>query len=127
MAESKQDQAHICASEALESGSTGIKFSVSRGAMAHPAFAVRFEGQVYAYLNRCAHLMLQLDYGNGEFFDADGEYFVCANHGAMFEPATGLCINGPCYGASLIPLAVQERDGKVMLTDEQFELADSDQ
>ena len=125
MAKSNSGSAIVCDSAAIESGGTGCKFSVSRGGMAHPAFAIRYEGKAYAYLNRCAHLMLQMDYGNGEFFDADGEYLVCANHGAMFEPASGLCINGPCYGARLISLSVEDRAGKVVLTDDLFEIVDT--
>jgi nitrite reductase/ring-hydroxylating ferredoxin subunit len=26
---------------------------------------------------------------------------VCANHGAKFEPHTGVCVGGPCVGKRL--------------------------
>ncbi len=115
----------VCKSEEIDSGGIGYKFHVTRGGMAHPAFVVRFKNSVYGYLNRCAHLMLQLDYGNSEFFDTAGEYLVCCNHGAMYEPDTGLCINGPCYGGKLIQLSMDEQDGYVVLADELFVVCDA--
>ncbi|MGC8840588.1 MAG: Rieske (2Fe-2S) protein [Candidatus Sumerlaeaceae bacterium] len=70
-------------------------------------FAIRFAGKVHAYLNRCPHLPLSLDYGDGEFFDEDKQWLVCRNHGAIFEPATGKCVAGPCCGAHLRRLNVR--------------------
>ena len=51
----------ICNSSDLKSGETGIKFLLSANAKQLPAFAIRYQGEVYAYLNRCTHLMLELD------------------------------------------------------------------
>ncbi len=112
----------ICASAAVESGGTGFRFNLISNEQSLPAFVIRFEGVAYAYLNRCAHLMLQLDWDDGEYYDADGEYIICSNHGALFEPNTGLCVNGPCYGASLASVAVQESEANIVLADERFEL-----
>ena len=120
-ADHKQDQ-KICNPEDIESEGLGIKFTVEFDSGQSPAFAIRFQGQVHAYLNRCAHLFLELDWDNGEFFDMDGEYLICANHGALFEPDSGECINGPCYGASLQKLSVKETDDSVVLDDERFSL-----
>ncbi len=118
----KNRQQRICDSASIESGGIGKKFQVVHGGTQHPAFVVRFDGQPYAYLNRCAHLTLQLDYGNSEFFDTDGEFIVCANHGAMFEPRKGLCVDGPCSGASLTALRVDEREGEIVLVDDAYDL-----
>jgi nitrite reductase/ring-hydroxylating ferredoxin subunit len=70
---------------------------------------------VYAYLNRCAHVPVQMDWGNGAFFDYSKLYLICATHGAMYLPHTGDCVMGPCRGKRLIPVAVEERDGQVIL------------
>ena len=112
----------ICNSDDLKSGGTGVKFNVSVGSQPVPAFVVRFEGSVYAYLNRCAHMMLELDWDDAEYFDTSGEYLICSNHGALYEPNTGVCVNGPCYGASLIAISVKEIDSIVILDDERFEI-----
>lgn len=112
----------ICNSNELQSGGTGLKFTLKSETQQVPAFVIRFEGTVYGYLNRCAHLMLELDWDDAEFFDTSGEYLICSNHGAMFEPHTGLCMNGPCYGASLAAISVTERDDKVVLDDARFDV-----
>lgn len=112
----------ICESSVLESGGLGHSFFVEIDDQQLPAFVVRFQGEVYAYLNQCAHLFLELDWENGEFFDLSGDYIMCANHGALFEPASGECVSGPCYGASLRRVPVTEVDNAIMLDNEHFNL-----
>lgn len=51
---------------------------------------------------------MELDLKEGRFFDLSGDYLICATHGAMYEPADGRCIAGPCHGASLTALHVVE-------------------
>ena len=77
----------------------------------------RFDGVVRAYLNRCAHVPVELDWSEGEFFDLSALYLVCATHGATYLPESGRCIAGPCTGRSLTPLRVAEAEGKVFLID----------
>lgn len=103
----------LCRSEALQEGGLALTWDVS--ALGEPvrAFALRFEGRVVAYLNRCAHVPAEMDWQPGRFLDADGRWIVCAMHGAMYEPADGLCVAGPCVGANLQRVAVDERDGWV--------------
>jgi len=67
-------------------------------------FVFRRNGELHAYRNQCRHQPLTLDYGDGEFFTEDNRYLLCRNHGALFEPNTGLCVAGPCTGASLYPM-----------------------
>jgi nitrite reductase/ring-hydroxylating ferredoxin subunit len=85
-----------------------VRFTVRRGAAVLAAFAIRYQGRVYAYLNRCAHKHTELDWEAGEFFDAERRYLVCATHGALYEPDSGRCVAGPCRGAMLERLAVRE-------------------
>ena len=42
---------------------------------------------------------------------------VCAAHGASFELVNGDCTAGPCRGDSLRSIAVEIRDGQVVLVD----------
>lgn len=109
----------ICASDALADGGDGVRFEVSDGRQASPAFVVRYGGRVYAYLNRCAHVPVQMDWMEGKFFDMSGHMLICAVHGAHYDPRNGRCLMGPCKGASLRALAVEERDGYVYLIEAQ--------
>ena len=68
---------------------------------------------MYAYLNRCAHVGVELDWQAGRFFDADGMDLLCSTHGALYDPTSGACLGGPCRGGPLMPVAVEERDGAV--------------
>ncbi|GAB4507804.1 MAG: hypothetical protein Tsb0026_04730 [Sulfuricaulis sp.] len=93
----------------------GVRFSVRRHGEVTPAFAVRFNGIAHAYLNRCAHRSLELDWVQGDFFDAFGEHLLCATHGARYVPASGTCVGGPCGGAGLVKLPVIEENDMVLL------------
>jgi nitrite reductase/ring-hydroxylating ferredoxin subunit len=108
----------ICASVELADGGPGVRFELDPKCHFTPVgFAVRHCGAVRAYVNRCPHAGTELDWNPGEFRDETGLYLMCATHGALFEPGTGYCVAGPCRGASLEPLAVGERDGRVVLLD----------
>jgi len=92
-----------------------MRFEVECEGETSPAFAIRHGGRVYAYLNRCAHIAMELDWKPGKFLDADGEYLICSTHGALYAPETGACRGGPCRGAALTRLDVFEAGGKVYL------------
>jgi nitrite reductase/ring-hydroxylating ferredoxin subunit len=110
------DERVICASEALVDGGPGVRFELDPAVSFTTAgFAVRHCGAVRAFVNRCPHSGTELDWNPGEFFDETQLYLMCATHGALFEPGNGYCVAGPCRGATLEPLAVAERDGKVIL------------
>ena len=105
----------ICESAALIDGGNGVRFSVLREGKPLPAFVIRYDGRDHAYLNQCAHIAVELDWVEGEFFDRSGLYLICTTHGATYEPDTGHCIMGPCKGQRLQVLAVEEIGGKVHL------------
>lgn len=115
-----QNQRVICASDALTEGGQGVRFKVSHRGQDAEAFVVRYDGRAYAYLNSCAHIPVELDWMEGEFFDKAGLYLVCATHGATYEPSTGHCIMGPCKGSHLIAVSVEERDGNVYVLEQEF-------
>ena len=103
----------ICEGTALAEAGRGIRFEVEYFGEAAPAFAIRKGGKVHAYLNRCAHVAMELDWQEGVFFDSDGRDLICSTHGATYEAKTGRCIGGPCSGSPLVKVVVEERDGNV--------------
>ncbi len=85
---------------------TSKKFTLRRGQRELEALLVNFEGDYFAYINRCPHTGITLDWVNNQFFSSDRRYLMCATHGAVFEPPTGECVWGPCFGLSLQRLDV---------------------
>lgn len=104
---------YLCDSASLAECEGSFTFHVLEHGRPVPAFAVRFDNQAVAYLNRCAHLPAELDWQPGEFWDQDKRFIICAVHGALYDPPDGRCVAGPCAGARLIPLQLQEREGRV--------------
>jgi nitrite reductase/ring-hydroxylating ferredoxin subunit len=103
----------LCASAELVEKGRALLWNVLQWRRPARAFALRHEGRVVAYLNRCAHVPTEMDWQIGEFLDSRQEFIVCAIHGASFNPRTGRCVGGPCAGSSLIALRVEERGGEV--------------
>ncbi len=87
------------------------KFKILRGEFESEALLINYQGALFAYVNRCPHIGISLDWVDNQFFTVDQRYLMCANHGAIFEPATGECVWGPCLGASLQKLEI-EIDGE---------------
>ena len=102
----------LCASADLKSGELAVPFEVVYQGQTCRAFAIRFEGRAHAYLNRCAHVAMELDFQPNRFFDSTGRWLICATHGAMYQPETGACRGGPCRG-SLVKIDLTELDGVV--------------
>jgi nitrite reductase/ring-hydroxylating ferredoxin subunit len=104
---------HLCASVDLAEKGRALVFDVLQWSEPARAFALRFEGRVVAYLNRCVHVPAEMDWQAGEFLDSRQEFILCSTHGAAYEPQTGRCAGGPCARGSLTALRVAERDGQV--------------
>ena len=77
-------------------------------------FVIRVGGQLHAYLNRCPHTGTTLDWIPGRFFSEDGDALVCQTHGALFAPADGACLYGPCP-TGLTRLQVHESENKLLV------------
>lgn len=103
----------LCASEALAERGQAVVWDVMQWGRPVRAFALRYEGQVVAYLNRCVHVPTEMDWQAGEFLDMDRRWIVCSIHGAHYEPTTGRCAAGPCGRGRLTHLDTEERDGQV--------------
>ena len=102
----------LCHERELLNGGLAVSFDVMFGGQVCRAFAIRHQGQVHAYLNRCSHVAMELDWRANHFFDDDKLLLVCASHGAQFDPATGQCTGGPGRGP-LHKISVQSRQGVV--------------
>ncbi len=114
-----EDKRLICASQDLAERGAGVRFSVESPKGAQPAFVIRYRGKVHGYLNRCAHVHVELDAEEGKFFDVSGLYLVCGTHGAAYVPESGYCSMGPCKGLRLRKLRIEERDGSVYLLNDE--------
>lgn len=109
------DGGPICSSAALVDGGDGVRFSVERHGAIEAAFAIRHDRAVHAYLNRCGHIPVELDWQPGKFFDDSGLYLICSTHGALYAPRSGRCLGGRCNGKGLVPIGIIERDGNIYL------------
>jgi nitrite reductase/ring-hydroxylating ferredoxin subunit len=110
----------ICDAGVLQEGGKGVRFPVTAGGEDATGFAVRYNSTAYAYLNRCAHVPMELDWTEGEFFESTGLYLMCSTHGAIYIPATGRCAGGPCRGGRLRPIMVVERDNQVFWQPDEY-------
>ena len=108
----------ICASHELVDAGQGFRFTVTRYGREVPAFAIRFHGQVFGYLNECGHVPTQLDWLPGEFFDDSKLYLICSVHGALYAPESGRCLGGRCQGKGLKPLKLREIESAIFLEQE---------
>ena len=108
----------ICASADLVNGGMGVRFVVTRHGKEEPAFVIRYGDKPRAYLNRCAHVPVELDWQPGQFFDFSGVYLICTTHGALYAPESGRCVGGRCDRKGLLPLTVEERDGQILLVEQ---------
>ena len=102
----------LCNSRDLVNGGNAVSFDVNYAGQTCRAFAVRYEGGPHAYLNRCTHVAMELDWQPNRVFDAGGQWLLCASHGAAYAPGTGECVGGPCLGG-LIKIMLSESDGVV--------------
>jgi nitrite reductase/ring-hydroxylating ferredoxin subunit len=102
----------LCYSADLAEGGRAVPFDVVYAGQTCRAFAIRFEGQPQAFLNRCTHVAMEMDFQPDQFFDASGRWLLCATHGAVYAPDTGECAGGPCRGG-LVKIALSEADGVV--------------
>lgn len=101
-----------------ELDATGCReFRLGGGDWPLRGFVVRAADGVHAYLNRCAHLALPLNYQPDHFLTHDGSALLCFVHGAVFTKDTGYCIAGPCSGLSLATIPINVVDDCVLLAD----------
>jgi nitrite reductase/ring-hydroxylating ferredoxin subunit len=102
-------------SEDLINEDKGIRFPLPALGEFATGFVVRFHGKPYAYVNKCAHVPVELDWNEGEFFTVQKDYLICATHGAHYQPDTGFCVMGPCKGKRLKAIEVIEKNQQIII------------
>jgi nitrite reductase/ring-hydroxylating ferredoxin subunit len=104
----------LCDAAAIpDPGSRG--FSIGEGVAALNLFVVHRNGAFTAFVNRCPHTGAPLEWMPDQFLDFDNSFVQCALHGALFRPEDGYCLRGPCVGQSLQQLALEVRDGRLVI------------
>ena len=78
----------LCASEELAEKGKAIVFDVLHYREPARGFAMRFDGKVVAYLNRCVHVPTEMDWQPGEFLDA-GEVVLAGSFTRPVEITRG--------------------------------------
>ena len=99
----------------LHEKSAGLRFALPQLGQFATGFVVRFHGKAHAYVNQCAHVPIELDWEQGQFFTVAKDYLICATHGAHYAPDTGHCVMGPCKGKSLQALPVTEQNHQITI------------
>lgn len=99
----------------LQDEGKGLRFPMPKLGNFASGFVIRFHGKPYAYVNQCAHIPVELDWNEGDFFTSQKDYLICSTHGAHYQPQTGYCVMGPCKGKNLKPIAVTEQDQQVVI------------
>lgn len=105
----------VCALDEIpDPGARGV--SITTGdEWSFEAFVVRQGEKVYGYVNVCPHAGRSLNWGPDAFLTKDRSLIMCSAHGALFDPETGLCVAGPCLGASLRRISVKVVNGRIVL------------
>jgi nitrite reductase/ring-hydroxylating ferredoxin subunit len=104
----------LCALEQIEDPGSRA-FTAGPGPWPLEGFLVRLGTAVHAYQNRCPHAGHRLNLRPHDFMTRDRLLVICSSHAARFDPATGMCVAGPCAGASLRRVPIELRAGYVLL------------
>ena len=85
------------------------KFVLRCGDRDDECFVVNHCGALHAYVNRCCHVPMTMDWIENQFLTEDKAFIQCATHGACYLPDTGECVSGPAFGKflTLVPLRVE--------------------
>lgn len=93
----------LCRADALAEIAEGR----ARGFDIHDAgrddlFVLRHAGQLHGWRNACPHIDgAPMAWRRDAYLNVAGTHVVCAAHGALFDPASGECVQGPCLGQRL--------------------------
>lgn len=78
-------------------------------------FILHWGDKFYAYVNRCPHTGINLEYQENQFLSWDKAHIQCSVHGATFNIRDGRCVWGPCRGQFLKALPVQIIDDQIFI------------
>jgi nitrite reductase/ring-hydroxylating ferredoxin subunit len=89
------------------------KFLLPVGRVEVECFLVNWQGTHHAFVNKCRHIAMSLDWVENRFFDEEGRYLLCSTHGALFEPDSGECVGGPPLGKRLVRVPLEIRGEEI--------------
>jgi nitrite reductase/ring-hydroxylating ferredoxin subunit len=69
----------------------------------------------WAYRNLCPHFSIPLNYEPRTFWTYEAKLVMCAHHSAMFRFEDGVCVDGPCEGAALTPVAIRIERRRILV------------
>ncbi len=93
-------------------GARGFMFR--QGEALFLGFVTRIDGAVAGWVDRCPHAGLPLAMAPNRYLTREGDLILCATHGALFRPADGRCVGGPCAGQALGSWPVRVEAGSVV-------------
>ncbi|MGN6649463.1 Rieske (2Fe-2S) protein [Trinickia sp.] len=103
----------LCLLEEVPDGGARVIDAVRTGVS---IVVLRRGEHAWAYVNRCPHFSVPLDFEPGTISCYRAQVLMCAHHSALFRFEDGYCIEGPCAGATLDALTVGvDVSGWVML------------
>jgi nitrite reductase/ring-hydroxylating ferredoxin subunit len=104
----------VARADALAPGES-LKFLLPIRGTDEECFLINFGGEFHAYVNRCRHVPMAMDWVDNQFFAEDGRYLMCQTHNAYYEPASGECIAGPpsACGKYLYRVLTEIEDGVI--------------
>lgn len=105
----------VCPAADLGPGQTR-KFMLAIDGRDEECFVVNYDGRLFAWINRCCHVPITMDWVENRFLSEDKRFIVCATHGACYLPDSGECVDGPPLGKFLTPVAIAVRDAMIVAT-----------
>ncbi len=90
-------------------------FTFRAGTDLFEMFILRRNDGLFTYVNDCPHARSPLDWRPGEFLTRDKTLILCTMHGARFRIEDGVCVGGPCPGASLTKVPIDVDAGVITI------------
>jgi nitrite reductase/ring-hydroxylating ferredoxin subunit len=71
--------------------------------------------KIYAYMNQCPHLGINLEWETDQFMDFEDYFLQCSSHSALFQVEDGVCVSGPCIGQALMAVSTELKNDEIHL------------
>jgi nitrite reductase/ring-hydroxylating ferredoxin subunit len=121
----RQVRYRVARTQDLHAGES-MKFMIPVRGTDEECFLINYRGHFHAYVNRCRHVPMAMDWMDNQFFDAEGRYLMCPTHTAYYEPASGECVAGPhdTCGKALYRVPLEIDAGVIYARPPEQEFAD---
>src|SRR5438445_7047266 len=90
----RQVRYRVADKTALKPGES-LKYLMPIRGAEEECFMINFHGHFHAFVNRCRHVPMAMDWLENQFFAEQGRYLICQTHNADYEPASGHCVARP--------------------------------